>query len=612
MPSAAEQVDNTFNKATIYATEAKTAAATFLSALEGAIYAPPTLSVTWDSIAAPTLPSLPAVPTLPTITFNAPGFTPNQLALAEPTITIDDFTEVAPTLTLSTPPTVTVGAVPTVPAVVTPTIPTAPTLPAVAQPTYLSLSTVTTPTIDLRDSWLTSLETVPALTLLEPTPYSYSRGADYASSLLSSLSSTLLARISGGSGFSTAVETALWARLRDREARTAQGNVDQISRTADALGFQLPAGVVAAQTRLAEQEYFTKVSEGAREISIKQAELEQANAKQAIESGIQLESQLIDYSFKMEQLAFESAKQYADNAIQLHNASVEKYRALLAAYEAYREGYKIVIDGQLALVEVYKAELQGEQTKAEVNRTLVEQYKAEIEAGLAQVQIYNAQVNAAQTLVQLEQAKIGAASEQIRAYVATINAETAKVEAYKASVEAETTKVMVYKTTVDAYAAKVSAQAERSRAEVSRYSALYQAKASEWEGYRSVVSAESERIRALGVQSETLLDGYKAATTSIVAEATMQSDIWKASMTQYEASKNIAIQTARLNNDAVLTTNNARLDAAKVGAQIYAQLTASAYSMIHASAGISGSGSNSVSYSYSNDTTTAVSPVTAV
>ena len=46
MASPAEQVDATFNKATVYANEAKAAASTFLSALDAAIYSPPTLSVT--------------------------------------------------------------------------------------------------------------------------------------------------------------------------------------------------------------------------------------------------------------------------------------------------------------------------------------------------------------------------------------------------------------------------------------------------------------------------------------------------------------------------------------------------------------------------------------
>lgn len=611
MTTAAEQVDAVFNRAITYANDAKTAATSFLSALDSAIYSPPTLSVTWETIAAPTLPGLPSAPTMPTITFDAPGSTPAMLALSEPGITIDDFSETAPTLDMPTAPTVSYGVVPAIPAVSGVTVPAAPVIGTTTAPTLLSLSTITTPSIDLRPDWLTALSSIPTLTLLEPTPYSYARGAEYASTLLASLQAKLLERLAGGTGLTPAVEQAIWDRARDRETKVAQANIDQILRTSDALGFQLPAGAIAAQTREAEQTYFARLSELSRDVALKQADLEQANLKDTISSGMELEGKLIDYSWKIEQLAFDTAKQYAENAIQTHNAAVEKYKALLQGYQTYASAYKTIIDGQLAVVEVYKAQLQGEETKASINTALVQQYKAQIEASMATVEVYKAQVEGAQTLIQLEQAKISAAGEQVRAYVATVNAETSKVEAYKAGVQAEATKVDIYRVKVDAFRAKVGAQADKARAEISRYSALYQAKASEWEGYRAMVGAESERIRALGVQSGTLLDSYKASVAAIVAQAEMQSSVWRANIAQYEAGQNIAIQTARINNDATLTTNNARLDAAKTGAQIYAQLTASAYSMSHASAGISGSGSNSVSYSYSNDTTTAVSPVTA-
>lgn len=612
MPSPAEQVESVFNRAVSYAESAKTAAATYLTALQNAIYTPPTLSFTWSSLAAPTLSALPTVPTMPTISFTAPGSTPSQLALSEPGISIDDFVEAAPTLTMPTAPTVSYDVAPTVPDVGVVTVPLAPSIAAVTAPTMLTLNTITTPTIDLHDSWLAGLGTLPTLTLLEPTPYTYSRGSEYASTLLSTVKAKLLERLSGGSGLTPAVEQAIWDRARDRETRTAQGNVDQVLRSADTFGFQLPVGTVAAQLREAEQNYYDKLSEFSRDVSIKQADLEQANLKDTIDIGMKLESQLVDYSYKMEQLSFESAKQYAENALAVHNASVDKFKALLQGYQTYADTYKTIIEGQKAKVDIFRAQLEGEQTKANINTALVQQYKAQIEAGMALVEIYKAQVGGAQTLIQLEQTKINAAGERIRAYVAAVNAETAKVEAYKAGVQAEATKVTVYEAKVRAFAAKVGAQAERARAETSRYSALYQAKASEWEGYKAQVGAESERIKALGIQSSTQLDAFKASVSAITAQAETQSTVWRASMSQYEASQNISIQTAKINNDAIIMTNNARLDAAKTGAQIYAQLAASSYSMIHGSAGVQGSSQMGVSYSYSNDTSSTVSPIASI
>ncbi len=612
MPTAAEQVDSTFSLAQNYASTAQAQLSTFLNALNTTIYQPPTLTVTWNSLAPPTLDEMPDAPALPVIAFQDPGDLPGELVLDAPSFTIDDFTEAPPTLTIPSAPTLSYGVAPTVPSIGAVTLPDAPVVTMPDAPTLLTLSTPTFAGVDLREDWLTRLETIPELELVEPTPYTYNRGPEYASALLGHLKTLLDARLNGGTGLPAAVEQALWDRARERETRTALANEAEVMRQREAAGFQLPSGVLAAQLRDAQKGYFDRLSELSRDISIKQADLEQQNLRETITAGIQLESQLITYSYQMEQLAFESAKAHADNAIAVHNAAVERFRALLQGYETYAQAYKTIIDGELAKVEVYKAQMQAEEVKANVNRALVESFKAQIEASLSSVEIYRAQVSAAQTLVQLEQAKIGAAGEQIRAYVAQVNAETAKIEAYKASVTAEQTKVEIYKTKAQAFSARVGAQAERARAEVSRYTALVQAKGGEWDGYRARVAAEGERVRALASQSNALLDGYRAAATATVAKSEVHTKVWETQIKQYEAGQNITLQTAKINNDALIATNNARVDASKVAAQVYSQLTASAYSMINASASISGSAGMSVSYSYSNDTSSTVPPVAAI
>jgi hypothetical protein len=490
-------------------------------------------------------------------------------------------------------------------------VPDAPELVFPDAPTQLSLTLPTFGALNLREDWLDKLDVMPELELVAPTPYTHSQSPEYASALLESLKTALHSRMQGGTGLPPAVEQAIWDRGRDRETQIALANEEDITRQSEALGFHLPPGVLAAQLRQAQQTYYDKLSGLSRDVMVKQAELEQQNLKDTIAASIQMESQLIDYSWKMEQMAFESAKTYAENSIQVVNTAIEQYKALLSGYQTYASVYKDIIQAELAKVEVYKAQIDAEKAKADINKSLVDAYKAEIEAGMAQVEIYRAQVGAAETLVQLEQAKIGAAGEQIRAYVAQVNAETAKVEAYKSQVQADATKVEMYRTKAAAFSAKVGAQADRARAEISRYSALYQAKASEWGSYQAKVGAESERIRALGLQSSSLLDGYKAAATSVTAKAEMQTKIWETQIRQYEAGQNIVLQTAKINSENLMTANNARLDAAKVGAQVFAQLTASAYGMMNANAGVSGTGSTSsntnVSYSYGADLETAPS-----
>lgn len=655
MASPAELVSSTFSQAMSYASAAKAESASFIAALNGLVYAPPTISVNWATIAAPTLPTLPAQPTMPTVEFENPT-EPSAFAIDEPTFEIDEFAGVSPTLAFPTAPTISYGTLPTIPEVTDVTLPAAPTLTLPAEPTltavsipsaptvtlpdlptYLALSTPAFGGVDLNEEYLENLETIPTLVLAAPTPYSYSVGPEYASSLLSNVQAKLNERIAGGTGLTPAVEQAIWDRARDRETTIWLTNESEVLRNSEALGFQLPPGVTAAQQRDAQQLYFTKLSDQSREISIKQADLEQENLKQTIAAGIDLEGKLVDYSLQLERIAFDSARELASNTIASYNAQVDKYKSLLTAYQTYAQAYQAIIDGQMAKVEaykaeiaaesakadmnrtladqykseveatrigveVYKAQIDGERAKAEVNKTLIEQYQAGMSAALAQVEIYKAQLAGAETLVTIEQAKISAAGERVRGYVAQVNAETAKVEAYKAGVQAEATKVEAYKAEADAFAATAGAQAEVARLNLGRYEVLARVKTNEWEGYRARVDAERSRIQALGIQSGSLLDGYKAAATALESSANMHTRVWEGQIKNYEASQQIAIQAAKINGDNLIASNNARLDAAKVGAQIYAQLTASAYSMVHANANIAGTGAQNVEFRYEGKT----------
>lgn len=611
MATPAEVVAQTFTQAQNYAANAQSALSGFTAALDASIYAPPTINITWNSLDAPTLMSLPAEPTLPDIEFNAPT-EPTALALAEPDLAIDDFTDVAPTTSFPTAPTLSYGSVPTVPEVGAVAVPSAPTITLPDAPAYLSLTIPTFGGVDLHEDWLTRLEDIPTLSLVEPTPYSYALGPEYASALLTDLKATLLDRLGGGTGLNPAVEQAIWDRARSRETQLGLANEAEVMRTSEAMGFPLPAGVTAAQLRAAQQDSFDKSSTLSRDVMVKQAELEQENLKQTIAAGMQLEGQLIDYSYKLENITFESAKFAAQNAVEIYNTAVKGYEALLSAYQTYAAAYKTIIEAELSKVDVFKSQIAAEQAKADVNRSLVEQYKAEVDVRMSYVEIFKAQVDAAKVLVEIEQAKIGAAGEQVRAYTATVNAETAKIEAYKAGVQAETAKVETYRVKAQAFSAKVEAQAKEAQLRISYYEALTRTKSLEWDGYRAKAEAEKARMQALAAQSSSMLDGYKATMSAVIANAETTTKVWETQIKQYEAAQSITLQGAKINGDFTIATNNARLDAAKTGAQVYAQLTASAYSMMRTGANVSASSSNSVGYSYSNDTTSPVAPITAI
>jgi hypothetical protein len=656
MPGASTQVSTIFTNAQNYAKDAQLATKEMITALNAINFDLPPITVAASNLPPVPTIDLPPISPLTPITIPSTGTTPMDISELIPAIDITPFTDLAPTMNLPSLPTISTGAIPVIPsldAVTLPdapliTLPTIPSLPAVSTvlvpsapeitlptlPAYLAIDTVTFTGVNMHEDWLTKLSDMPTMMLAAPTPYSYAQGDGYQTQMLAYLQT----RLAGGTGLSAAVEQAIWDRSRDRETKIAQANVSEVMRKSESLGFVLPTGALSAQMREAEQAYYDKLSELSRDVSVKQAEMEQENLKQAITLGIQLEGQLIDQAYKMEQLAFETAKTYADNAISIYNAQTDNFKTLLAAYSTYSEAYRTLIQAEMTKVEAFKAQISGEQTKAQINTNMVQQYKTEVDASMSHVEIYKAQVGAAQVLVQLEQAKIGIAGEQIRAYVAQVNAETSKIEVFKAQisavqsqvqlgqakigaageqvraysalvgaevaktevykygVQAEGLKLEAYKANASAHAAVASAQGEKARAEISRFSAIAQAKSVEWEGYRARGVVASETAKAQAMQNSALLDADRASIAAAEAKANMHARVWEAGIKQYEAQQTITLQTARASADSLIATNTARADAAKVGAQVYAQWTSSAYAMMHAQASISGSDSTSYNY----------------
>ncbi|KGG87581.1 hypothetical protein [Comamonas thiooxydans] len=591
----AEIVQDKYERSIDLANQALSETKSMQEAFNALLPTTPVISVRWGTIAAPNLPDLPDLPELPQVGFTTPGDMPAALDLGSlPDVEVVGFDLLPPAMDFGAAPDLVIGQAPALPQMREVAIPDAPDVSLPDAPEFLSLTTHSFGGVNLHEDWLARLDDVPELQLLEPAPFEFKRAPGYASELMGNLKAILAARIQGGTGLSPVVEQAIWDRSRDRETQIALAREREVMRGAEALGFPLPSGVLAGQLADARREYHDKLSGLARDIAIKQAELEQSNVKDAITQGLALEGQLMDQALQLDRLSFDAAKAAADHSIAAHNAVLERFKALLDGYRTYAMAYETVIKAEMNKVEVYKALLQAEQTKADINQSLVARYKAEIDGRMAAVEIYKARVQAAQTLVGLEQTRIQAGGEQIRAFVATINAETSKVELYKARAQAEATKQDAYKSQVQAYGAYTGAQAERARVAIAQAQAKIAAKELEWSGWKAKLSAEVAKMDAASKQSAILVDGYRVSAHAIEAKAASYMRRWEADIKQYEAGSNISLQTARVNTDLAIQTNNARLEAGKIGLTTAAQRVASAWSMVSTSAAISGSVSQSV------------------
>ena len=587
-------VNDKYAKSVEMANTAAQRASAATQAFANAIYSPPQISVQWQTLAAPNLPQIPNAPNLPSLNFNVPHGEPGALNASLGNVQIDDFNITAPTLNFGNMPALNIGTAPSLPNINDVTIPDAPNVVLPDAPQFLHLQTHSFGGVDLHEEWLDKLDEIPVLSVLQPERFNYSPGARYASQLMDNLKAVLNARIQGGTGILPAVEQQIWDRARDRETQIALAREQEVLRGAEALGFPLPSGVLAAQLQDARREYHDKLSGLSRDIAIKQAELEQANLKDSIQQALALESTLLEDCYKLEMLAFTASKEAADNAIAAHNAALEHFKALLDGYRSYAAAYETVVKAELNKVEVFKAMLQAEQIKAEINQSLVARYKAEIDGRMAAVEIYKARVGAAQTLVELERTRIQAGGEQVRAFVATVNAETAKADMYKAQIGAESAKVEAYRALTQAYGSKVGAQAERARAEVAKFQAQVSAKQLEWDGWKAKLAAETAKMEATARQSTIAVDGYRAGAAAAEAQAGAYMRRWEADIKQYEAGKELTFRVAKANADAVAHAQDMKMEAAKISLATATQSVASAWQMVSASATVG----SSMNYSY--------------
>lgn len=470
-------------------------------------------------------------------------------------------------------------------------------------PTLLNIAIRPFEGVNAYTDWVNRLSAMPGdLALDVPSPFTSPLPDRYDSNLLQGVIAQIRLRLAGGTGIAPAVEQAIWDRGRSREAAATDTNIAEVTKNAEARGFMLPTGALHAQLREAQKTQLGKSAEISRDIAIKQADLEQANAKHAIEQGIALESRLIEYVNNIEQRTFDAAKFAAQNAVEIYNAQVTQYRTVLEKYNTLATVYRTLVEGEKTKVDVYRVEVEAERAKIDINKSLIEQERIELEIRNAHIALYRAELDAVQAVLAIDKMKIDAFAERIRAYTAEINAETVKVEVFKSQNQVNAIKADIYKAGVDAYAAALSANASAANAKANAYDAEVKAFSSKVQAYQTRVSAEAEKVRAQVSVESLKLDFAKLNVSQNQSNAQLQIENYKALLGFYESNKQIAVQKAKVLSDNYLALKNLVADASKVGAQVNAQMAASAYGTLHASAGIQSSDSLNIGFNYSGDT----------
>lgn len=611
---AYEQVLNQWNAAQLYASVATSNANGFITGLNTVVAG---LVVPSIDVNVPE-PTAPVVPSPSTFSVIAPGTGfPTDPGASVPTAPITDFTlESAPTapslrdFSYSPRTAATPGEAPTFAARVLPDAPGAWTAPDA--PTLLNFSIQPFGGINDHADIVGAITAPDDLVLLAPTAFAPPQEEQYGSEFVSQLQQILYARMRSGTGIPTAVEDALWQRARGRIAVATNADIAEVMRNAEARGFAMPPGTLAAGLREAQMNAANKMAEASIDIAGKQADLEQANVKQAIEQGLQLETQLIQHTNNMRQRAFDAARYLAENAVQVYNSVVEQHKLKLQRFSTLVDAYRAFVDAEKIKVDTYRAQIEAETAKVQVNQAAIAAYRAQIEVRQAIIALYNQQLEAVRIGVEVDKLNLSVYAERVQAYVAEVNAESAKAEVYKAQLQSNSVLLDQYKTNVDSYVQRMNLLATSSKTRAEVYSSQVQAYNVAVQAYGTRINAESERVRTLVGVEALKIQGFSAQTDHNIKTMDLQIENYRALTGHFDARKSLALQHTKIMSDSYMAIKSLVADAAKVGAQVNAQLAASAYGTVHANASIQGSSATNVGYNYSNTTTTAVPPVLVV
>ena len=439
--------------------------------------------------------------------------------------------------------------------------------------------------------------TVPVLSIVAPNVVPFKEGAQFTSGLLTQVQTDLQNALSEGTwtGLPGDIEVNLFDRAREREYRQQADALASLDRDMEVLGYAFPPGVwLDARIKIQTETAYT-ISGLSRDIMIKQAELTLDNITKARAIAVDLEGKLIDYSNQVQQRAFETSKYITEASIALYNAGVQAYAAQLEGYKTQAAIYDSRIRGLLAQVEVLKAHIEFEQAKASINTAIVEQYKSEVDASEVVVEIYKAQLSAIETQANIQKIKVDVYGAQIQAFGATVNAYTAEVEGYKASVQTQGVIEDVYKTQVEAFATQVDAASKQADVLIEKYKGDIQAYTAQLEGYKAAIESMVGQAEAASKYNIAQAEVFKAEAEALGSYNGTLTAQWQALLNEQIQAANVGVATAKANGDLYIAARGLSLDASKVGAQVTAQLGASALGAVHWSNSVGWSMSSSVS-----------------
>jgi hypothetical protein len=341
-----------------------------------------------------------------------------------------------------TPPTevpvpgeVDVSGSPDIDSLVVPEKPGRPTIPTITLGSMRDITLPDIPTIEFPDLSVTA----PSYSFSDPVPWNFNINNILISDdpMIKAAIDRLTANIAnGGTGLSADVEEAIWDREKERSERQIEDTTDKVTSMWAKKGFSLPDGLLAHSLSEVQKEYMNKRLDSARDIAIKQAELEQSNLFKSLELSVSLASTLINMLMRYEEIVFNGQEATAKFANEYIDMQIKTYAAKIEGYRATAQVHEFLIRSNISKVELYKAQIEGQKAVLDINEQTVKVYSEQLRSTAIMIDTYKTEVDAMVAELQIEKAKIEANKLQFDAWAKKVDVNISKyngeVEMYKA------------------------------------------------------------------------------------------------------------------------------------------------------------------------------------
>ena len=192
-------------------------------------------------------------------------------------------------------------------------------------------------------------------------------------------------------------EELLFERMREREARMMAGAMDGATRAFSTGGFTMPQGAMLSAINKIQIEARDKIASAHREQAIKRADMYVEARKVAIQNGLALDKQTMDFHNSLADRALKSILDGIQMTVSVAAHNLQRVKMFIDKYVAFAGAFEARVRASVAVVDLYKSQVDAEKGKAEVNRALVDEFvarnKAVIDTYVAQVEGFKAIVD---------------------------------------------------------------------------------------------------------------------------------------------------------------------------------------------------------------------------